>query len=429
MLHLFIYLIRTVVPMSLAGWITVGFMAGWKAAILFPILLLLLIFLALFAVNACYLLILRFAKPGQFQNILGSFQIVFTIVVIAMYYLLQGAMQSSMVKDFDATKHTWIQFSPSYWLAACYTWVGFDAPLPGTKWLSILALVVPFLSLWITVKYFAPQFALKLGAIDSDSGSTIAAPSAKNRTNTKRTFHKLANSFNKSDAAKAGFMITWLQTSRSRAFKMKLYPSLVTVPLYFVFLLSNGKERLVDKFDQLPETKSHLLLLYMSAFALLNGMHYVLRSDQYKAAWVYYSAPLQTPGHVLVGAFKALWLKYFLPFILLISCFVLYVWGVGAVLDIILATINVTLFALCQMYITTKALPFSIMEQEKQKNALVRVLSTFLLIGVLGFSHYLAYFWWLKILFGILSYTLLWMVWDSYRNTSWEKIRIAEETT
>lgn len=427
-LHLFIYLFRTVLPMALPGWVLLGFTLGWKAALLFPLPLLLMVFITLFLVNACYLLIVRFAGAGNFQRVLGTFQIVFTVLIIAFYYLLQGAMTSSFVKEFDIAQHGWIRIAPSYWLASMFTWVGFDAVLPGTIWLSIVAIVFPFLCLWITVTRFAPKFTAKLGGIDSDSNAQMA-PVVKGKKIVKRTYHKLANMFNRSDAAKAGFMITWIQTARSRSFRMKLYPSLVTVPLYFVFLLSMGNEKLVDKFHQLPDTKKHLLLLYMSAFALLNGMHYLLRSEQYKAAWVYYSAPLQTPGHVLAGAFKALWLKYYLPFITFIACFVISVWGLPAILDVVLATVNVTFFSLSLMYVGARAFPFSIMEQENKKDSIIRVFASFLLIGILGFSHYLVYFWWLKLLLIVLSAIFSWVVWDSYKDTSWEKIKIAEETT
>lgn len=428
MLHLSIYLFRTVLPMALPGWIVLALSGGWKAAVIFPLPLLLMVFITLFIVNGCYLLILKLAKPERFQSVLGSFQIAFTIFVIAFYYLLSGIMNSSYIRELNPADYGWVRVSPSYWLAACWTWAGFKSDLPYTQWLSILAVIFPFLCLWITARWLAPQFAARLGAIDA--GMEPVPSSVKVNKSKQRIYLKLANLFNRHDAAKAGFIITWLQTARSRAFKMKLYPSLVTVPLYFVFLLSTGEDTLSYKFEHLPETNKHLLLLYMSAFALLNGMHYLLRSDQYKAAWVYYSAPLETPGNVLVGAFKALWLKYFLPFICLIGCFVVYMWGIPAILDIILATINVTLFSLCIMYITTKAFPFSVMEQENRRDGIVRIFSTLLLIGVLGFGHYLAmFFWWLKVIFMILSSIFFWLVWDSYRNTSWEKIRIAEETT
>lgn len=426
-LHLFIYLFRTVLPMALPGWIVLGINSGWKAAVLFPLPLLLMVFITVFIVNGLYLLILRLTKPERFQNIIGSFQIAFTILVIASYYLLSGVMSSSYVQHLNPMDYGWIRWSPSYWLAACWAWVGFSATLPYTLWLSALAIVFPVVCIWITVRKLAPQFALRLGAIDSVG--EVAVKSSQTKTIVKSTYLKLAHTFNKSDGAKAGFIITWLQTGRSRAFKMKLYPSLVTAPLYFIFLLSTGNKKLADTFAELPQTNKHLLLLYISAFALLNGMHYLPRSDQFKAAWVYHSAPLQTPGHVLVGAFKALWLKYFVPYIIFISCFVLYIWGTGAILDVMLATINVTLFSLIMMFITAKAFPFSVMEQERKADGIVRVFATFLFIGILGFSHYMAmFFWWLKAIFIVLSCIFFWMVWDSYKNTSWEKIRIAEET-
>jgi ABC-2 type transport system permease protein len=423
MLHLFVYVFRTVLPMSLPGWITLGIAGGWQAAALFPIPLLLMVFMCIFIVNGAYVLILKFASPARFKNIIASFQIIFTIFSASAYYLISGAMNSTMLRELNPADLKWVVYFPSYWLAACWTWVGFDAALPHVGWLSILAIVFPVVCMWIAIKKLAPAFSVKLVAAES-MGDSVNAVATQGRTARKHVYLKFANAMNKNDAARAGFMITWLQTGRSRAFKMKLYPSLVTAPLYFVFLLSQGKRSLVENIALLPTTQKHLFLLYIPAFALLNCMHYLPRSEQYKAAWVYYPAPLETPGYVLAGAFKALWLKFFAPYMLIIASIVLYLWGGRAAMDIVLAAVNVTLFALCMMYLTVKAFPFSITEEEKGADAGIRVFATFSLIAVLAAGHYFAVsIWWLKLTFTGLSLMMVMYVWLSYRGLQWEKIK------
>ncbi|MBX2906542.1 MAG: hypothetical protein KF744_10920 [Taibaiella sp.] len=425
MLHLFVYVFRTVLPMALPGWITLGLAGGWQAAILFPIPLVLMVFMCIFIVNGAYVLILKFASPARFKNIIASFQIVFTIFSASAYYLISGAMNSTMLRELNPADLKWVVYFPSYWLAACWTWVGFDAALPHVGWLSVLAIVFPVVCMWIAIKKLAPAFSAKLAAAESmgDSGNAVAG---RGRTSRRSLFLKLANATNKNDAARAGFIITWLQTGRSRAFKMKLYPSLVTAPLYFVFLLSQGKRSLVENIALLPTTQKHLFLLYIPAFALLNCMHYLPRSEQYKAAWVYYPAPLETPGFVLAGAFKALWVKFFAPYMAVIATIVLYLWGGRAAMDIVLAAVNVTLFALCMMYLTVKAFPFSVTEEEKGTDAGVRVLATFSLIAVLAAGHYFAVsIWWLKLTFTGLSLMMVLYVWLSYRGLQWDKIKQA----
>jgi hypothetical protein len=428
LLHVLIYLFRIIIPMSLPGWILLGFMDGWKSAIIFPIPLFLLIFLALFFVNGCYLLLLKFTKPGRFKEVINYFQIVFSIFIFIFAYLMPRLMQTPNVRYINLNNHAWVQFLPSYWLATCWVWIGKHVPINGTAWFSVLAIVVPFVCLWLTIKWLAPQFARNIGAIDVEI--TEHTPTGNNAKATKSNFYKtLANLINRTDAAKAGFIITWLQTSRSRSFKMRVFPMFAYIPVYFVYLITMSRDKsLSETWHDLPQGNKFLILLYMCVMVISQALNYITVSEQYKAAWIYYAAPIETPGRIMSGAFKALWLKYFLPFLSIISIFVLYVWGMGKLLDIVLAATNMTLFAACIMRVGYRILPFSTLEQMNTAGS--RFLRMFLIMGIpglLGFGHYLAIdIWWLKVLFLAISSILLWLVWDSYANTTWENVRKVE---
>lgn len=430
MLHIFIYLFRIVLPMSVPGWVTFTIIKGWKAAIWFPFPLLLMIMISLFLVNAIYLLLIKLTKPGRFKEIINYFQIAFSILFFASYYLLPRFMDSEAMTELNVLDFTWVRGLPSYWLAATWSWIEPGVSLAGTGWLGLLALVFPFLCTWVTVKFLAPNFIKNITAldgVDSEEGKPVAGKVAPKKQ--IKLYSRLARLLNRSDEAKAGFIMTWLQTSRSRTFKMRVFPLFAYVPVYFVYLMYTSKDDFGTVWEALPGTQKHLLLLYMSAFVLLQALNYVTMSDQYKAAWVYYSAPVEVPGHIMIGAFKAMWVKYFLPFIGAISAFVLFVWGGGALLDVILAMANVTLFALCIMRIAYRSFPFSMIEQMNSTGvkAMIRVTFTFFLIGALGFGHYLATFVWLKLIFLVLSLILLWLIWESYRSTSWNNLNNVED--
>jgi hypothetical protein len=366
LIHIFIYLFRIVLPMSLPGWIIIGLMRGWAAAALFPLPLLMMVFMALFFVNAFYLLVLRLAKPGKFKDIIGSFQVAFSIFVFAFFYLMQGVTKSTAVQNIDIKQFAWIQFTPPYWLASVYSWIGYTTVFPYIGWFSILSVAFPLFAIWATVKWLAPSFARQLGNID---GIDVSYTKSSRPQKTIRTswYSRLANLFNRTDAAKSGFIITWLQTSRSRTFKMRVYPMLAYVPVYFLYMLLMNDEPFSQVWKELPETDSYLFLLYMCALAMMQALNYVSMSDQYKAAWVYYSAPVQTPGHILAGSFKALWIKYFLPYIGIIGLFVVAMWGMKTLPDVLLAMVNISVFAICVLRISHRIFPFSMMEQRKRR--------------------------------------------------------------
>lgn len=428
MLHILIYFMRIVLPMSLPAWIVWGILKGWKGVIWFPIPLILLVFICLFVVLGCYLLLLRLAKPEKFKDIIGYFQIAFSIIIFASYYLLPRATDNEMLQQMTATQYPWIRYVPSYWLAACWTWVEPSAAkLAGTQWLSIAAVLFPLAAMWVTIKMLAPSFIKRISAID---GVEVHVPNMKKvKKGGNKVYYWLANVLNTTNASKAGFMLTWLQTARSRTFKMRVYPSFAYIFVYFFYILLSDNRPFAEVWESLPQSGTYLLLLYLSSFAIMNAINFVTISEQYKAAWVYYSSPVATPGHILGGAFKAMWVKYYLPFFTAIAVFVIYIWGFSVVLDILLAMVNVTMFALCILRVGYRHLPFSLAEQIKTSGAktIFRVIFVFALIGGLGIAHHLIHFWWLKLLFLVLSSIFLWLVWDSYHNTNWKSIRMAED--
>ena len=428
LLHVFIYLLRMVLPMALPGWILLAVKDGWASALLFPLPLLLLVAMVLFLVNSFYLLVLRLARPEKFKDVINYFQIITSIVFFATFYLLPTVFRDRSFRGFSISAYIWMQYLPSAWLASCWTWIGFPASFGGSFALSLAGVAVPVVCVYVLIKWLSPEFSKRISGID---GQEVSLPQLQGRPGARggKLYIKMANVFNFSSEAKAGFMIAWLQTSRSRTFRMRVYPSLAFIPIYFIYLLSRDGRSLTYAFTHLAESRKFLLLLYMSSYALIMGMNYLVMSDQYKAAWVYYSAPLSIPGKVMIGALKAMWVKLFLPFFTIICIFVVCVWGAAVIPDIILALVNVTLLAVAMALISFRQLPFSNAELLKQKGSrVIKSLFTMIIPFALGLGHYASLsIWWLKLLFLILSSIALWMVWDSYANTDWA--RIAKEDT
>ncbi|RYZ51106.1 MAG: hypothetical protein EOP49_12480 [Sphingobacteriales bacterium] len=163
----------------------------------------------------------------------------------------------------------------------------------------------------------------------------------------------------------------------------------------------------------------------MCTFALIQAVTNIYFSEQYKASWVYYARPVGTPGNVMAGAFKAVYIKYYFPFAAVISVFVIALGGWTYIFDVLLAQMNILIFVLITMRMGSAALPFSLKEQMKQRGgkAVIRMVVTLLAIPIIGGAHYLAVkFWMLKIIVLPLTGILCWMLWDSYIKTTWNAI-------
>ncbi|MBC7553187.1 MAG: hypothetical protein H7257_04345 [Taibaiella sp.] len=431
LLHVFIYLLRMVLPMALPAWVMLGCIDGWASALLFPLPLTLMVCLALFFVNSFYLLVLHLTRPEKFKDIINYFQIFTSVVFFATVYLLPGYFNREGNNRFDASNFAWLKFLPSSWLAACWVWIGFPAPQQNTLMLSIIGILLPLLCAFILIKWLSPQFSKKISGIDGIEVTESSNNTAVKSSSKSKIYVQLARLFNRSEEGQAGFIITWLLTSRSRTFRMRVYPSFAFIPIYFIYLLSQGKNGIKYAIADLPHTSKHLLLLYMSSYVLISGMSYMIMSEQYKAAWVYYSSPVGVPGKVMSGALKAMWVKFFLPFFSVLSIFTLVTWGPQVLPDLLLALINVTLLAACIARVSFRQLPFSMMEQAKQKGGkFLKGLISMLVPATLGLGHYFAiHLWWLKLIFMLLSSAMLWLVWDSYSNTTWANINREEQNS
>lgn len=431
LLYITIYLFRLAIPMSIPAWIIFGIIKGWAGALWFPIPIVFLMFITLFLVCGFYILVLRLSRPGKFQDVMNYVQIVFSIIFFAVYMLSSRMLNIEALEQINFEVYTWAKYIPTYWMAAAWTWIEPGAQVfEGTKWLSLLAIIFPIVSLWLTVKYLAPQFVKSLVASDNINVEKAKPKKQPKRIEKQDKLYTWAEKLNKTDIAKAGFIMTWLQTNRSRTFKMRVLPTFAYVPVYFFYIMFSRNKPLTEVWSELPDSNSYIVLLYMTTFVVMQGVSYITMSENYKAAWVYYAAPIQKPGEVILGAFKAMWVKYFLPFMIAIGAFTVYIWGPSTILDVVLATTNITLFIIAQIYFSHRVLPFSIKEQIKDKagKTVIRVLLVMLLIGGLGVAHYFStLLWWLKIIFLVLSSILLWMFYDSLKNTPWDKLKKTED--
>jgi ABC-2 type transport system permease protein len=427
LLHVGVYMFRIVLPMSIPGAVVLGTQYGVIAALwlFFPVLL--LAATALFLVLGAYLLMLRFAGVRRFKAILTSFQIAFSIIVFGSYYLLPRLVDSDRFMDFSIGSLRWARYTPPYWLMSLYTWIlprGPESWVPG-----ILAIAFPLLCMYLVVRVFAPRFTALIGEIDNVEGAEpVALKAGKPKKKSLGVRLSRVKLLNRSMDSQAGFLLVWLQTARSRSFKMKVYPSMATTPVMILApLLAKGGSA-AEIFGKLQDTSMYLFLLYMCTLTLIGILGALSVSESYKAAWIYRASPLLEPGAIIAAGYKVVLIKYILPFYFVISALVLYIWGARVIPDILLAVMNVILYGWCIMRLNLRKLPFT--EVAQDTGGASRFLFSLLGIlvgGLLGLAHYLTFdFLILKVLFIVLSGIAIWLVSDSVLHTSWAALKSRE---
>ncbi|MFB9845172.1 hypothetical protein [Mucilaginibacter ginsenosidivorans] len=429
-LHISIYVLRLALLQGAPGLVMIGFIDGPLAIPVFLLQILEATFLAIFIVNIVYLVIMKFVSPQRFKDIITYIQIGFTIVIFGAYYLLPRLIDVSKIENVNILGHWFSYILPPVWITALnellFHHVRADII---TSLLAIAGLVVPVFGLWLVAKVLAPGFNRRLAIIATSDGNS-ASPAAIKKEKRSGVLDRIASLVAADPVENAGFKITWKLSTRTREFKMKVYPAFGYIPIYFVYFTFNGKgQDLAERWENLRNGHNYIILIYLCTFILSAILTNISMSEKYKSAWVYYSTPISQPGKILSGMYKAILTIYFLPYCLVLAIIIVAIWGPGAINDIILAMLISSIYGVLMALFMVKGLPFSkpvIVKQGGGRFIASLLVVTFL--GGIGFGHYYLMKWenviWiLCILFAFIA----WLMLHYYKKTSWENLEMADD--
>lgn len=428
-LHISIYVLRLALLQGLPALVIVGFVDGILAVPIFFVQILEATFLSIFLVNIIYLLLMRSVSPEKFKDIISYFQIGFSVLIFATYYLLPRMINVSVLGNISLLSHWWAYLLPPVWITALNELLvhsGRSGPI--TSLLAIIGITLPVLGLWFVAKVLAPGFNRRLSVIATSDGNT-AGPTQVKKAGRFSFIGKLSNIIATDPVENAGFRITWKLSARYREFKMKVYPAFAYVPIYFLYFALNGKgDSISDRFDRLQSGHYYVFLIYLSTFILSAVLMNISMSDKYKAAWVYYAMPIGEPGKILSGMYKAIVTLYFLPYCLVLSIGIVIVWGPQAINDVILAFLVSLIYGLLMALFMVKGLPFSRPVVNKQGGGkIITSLVMMLFIGGIGFGHYLLMKWETLVWVAIIPALLInFIMFRQYKKQTWDNIEMAE---
>jgi ABC-2 type transport system permease protein len=428
-LHISIYVLRLALLQGLPGMIMIGFVDGPFAVPLFFVQVLEATFLSIFTVNIIYLLVMRSVSPQRFKDIISYFQIGFSILIFATYYLLPRLINVSLLAKISLLDHWWAYLLPPVWITALNELLmhsGRSGLITGV--LAIAGFTVPLLGLWFVAKVLAPGFNKRLNIMATSDGNSNSVVNIK-KTGKFSLIEKLSNWVAPDPVENAGFRITWKLAARTREFKMKVYPAFAYVPIYFIYFALSGKEGSTsDRLNRMQSHNSYVFLIYMCSFILSTVLMNISMSSKYKSAWVYYALPIQQPGKILSGMYKAIITLYFLPYCLVIAIVIIVVWGTPAINDIILAFLVSVIYGMLMALFMVKGLPFSRPVVAKQAGGRIAVsLILIAFVAGIGIIHYLLMKWETVIWILIIPFLAInWLMFHYYKKQTWDNIELSE---
>jgi hypothetical protein len=428
-LHVTLYITQIALLQGLPGILLVFFVDGWAAIPLFFIQVIEATLLSVLLVNTVYFILIKLVSPQKFKDIISYVQIAFSVCIFAVYYLVPKLINVSSLKHIDLLSHRWISFLPPVWIASLNEIVLHAGRANLTILvMAVTGLIFPIIGIWFVAKVLAPGFNRSLAIVSSADGNSGSSASIEKQYKTDFR-DKLANLVAPDPIENAGFKITWKLAARTREFKMKVFPAFAYVPIYFLYFAFNGKgQSITEKYETMQGNASYIFLIYLSTFVLSTILQNVSQSAKYKSAWVYYALPIDQPGKILAGMYKAIIVLYFIPYCLVLSLATVVIWGPVTINDILLSFCISTIYGMLMALFMVKGLPFSKPIMVKAGGG--KMIVSFVILGLiaaLGFGHRFLIKWetliWVLIIPAIL---INWIMFIQYKKQSWDAIELAD---
>ncbi|MCY4780574.1 hypothetical protein ORI89_13005 [Sphingobacterium sp. UT-1RO-CII-1] len=379
-LHMAVKLLNVAFAVSLPLVIYSGFEYGVLALLALVFSLFLACLVALFGVSLFYLLALRWLPLSQIKRAIAYIQIFLSLLILAGYMVVPRLLKIDALQDLTIAEEWWLWVLPSVWPVGWFEMVvgGLNSTTLALLFLSIL---FPFLAVFFVRFFLAKGFMDKIFAM-GQAEVNVNEKKHKSGIWGKR----LALALTRKGPEEAAFLHVWYMTGRSQKLKMQLYPTLVYVPLYFVFIFfMRGEEAtLAEQYANLMETGRYIVVFYLASISLFGVLQLITRSEVYKAAWMYYVAPIKKDGEVISGALKAVIIKYYLSFMLLFAIVSVFMFGVSVVNDVLLATSLGLILTIVLALFAIRDYPFSLPEKATNNRSLLTGL-------VAGFMFLLAF--------------------------------------
>lgn len=374
----------------------------YRHGILFFLLMLLCVVLIdLFTVvltALIYLLVLRFFDGEKLKDMINYVQIGLTVGITVGYQLLIrlfGVVDMAVVFQSQ-----WWQFLiPPIWFAALFETTLNGVYDPLFILFSLLAIVIPILSFIIYLK-FLPTLERYV--------QKLAAPSGVDKSKNKlaKLFAKLSC---RNLTERVFFQFIWTMIKKERKFKLKVYPSLgLSLVFPFIFLFSPGFGG-SSNFQGSPM----FLLIYFCAMFIPTVIIMIQYSEKHKGAWIYEITPVQDEAVIYKSMIKASFLRLIAPVFLLVSCVMMYLFGIVIVPDLISVLLSLFLYTVLTFMYFEKSLPFSKPFGVGESAEGVKVVPIMLVAFLIALIH----FAFLQVIYGTYLYmavviALNWVAWN-----------------
>lgn len=380
--HVFIYVMY--LTLSLVG---VAFILSLKKGIVFfAIFVLSIIFIDIFMIiitALSYLLILKIFDGEKLKDMINFVQIFLSILMVLIYQIVPRLFGVIDLGNITYNEKLWHLLIPPMWFAAPLSIVYGEGISIIKIIMSLLALIVPILSIIIYIKLI-PTFERNLQKLNNNS---------EEGKEKNKNIAKVSNFICRDNIERAFFRFSVGIINSEREFKLKVYPNLglgIVLPFVFLFIgLQNG-----DSFKEvIISMRNSNMFLSVYAFALVipNIIIMLSYSERYLGAWIYKVAPINNYKNVFKGVIKGAFYKLIIPPFIVLSLIFIWIFGARVIIHLIISFLSFIILTVLNFSILKKAMPFSRkFEATNSSESLISVFGSMFCVLLLWGLHYLA---------------------------------------
>lgn len=417
-MHIMVYLMSISLSLSIIPLIVFAFKFGIPAMFLLLADVILITLFSVFLTNIIYLLLMKFTTGERLKDIVVYSQIIMTIIFVGGYQIMPRLAQNEVFISSLKAVHWWMFLVPPFWMSASITPIlngGFNIQSAIFLFLSVS---MPALGLWLVTSVLAKNFNQNLSTLDQgDTKSEKKKGKAESSSFVDFLSRICSNSIDES----ISFQTIWRIASRDRKFKQTVYPSFgfIFILIIMIFFVNSR-----TPISEIGLTKKYLLLIYSPSLVLYILVFAIRFSDNFKASWIYQTIPVQRPGNLMSGAFKAISVQLFLPVFIVLNIATIYFWGFSVLGDVVFGFCISLMMTYIMLFFQPHVFPFSddVSTAQSSQNMMKSFLTLFAIGAMIGI-HILLIYLKINVLY-ILPVILfiLFILSRQYRLTPWSKM-------
>ena len=321
--------------------------------LLFILCMILMDFLLIMMTSVIYYLLIKIFKGEKLKDVLNLFQIFMILVFSIMYYLITSSLSDIQI-NYTFSIKAYDLFIPFMWFASLFCVIFYGKIQTLYIIMSILGIIVPILSIFIYIK-LTPAFERNLDKLEQVSYNE------KDSKSKKSFVSKLANKICKNNEEKSFFEFIYINLSRDREFKTRVYPTLasgIIMPLVLLIVTYDRSMSIMEYLKSLSTT-NNFLNIYLAVILLQNCILLLKYSKEYEASFIYDVLPISKKKNIYSAEFKVIIIKLFVPVFIIIGIPYLILFKAKFIVHLLIAFVSTIFISMGTFRANDKSLPFS----------------------------------------------------------------------